>query len=281
MGAGAMLEEKIRAMAHIIRHGGGMALTGAGISAESGMSTYRGPGGLWERYPEGKRMGILGMLLYYPQDAPQVLGDFFDRLEHAEPNAAHRALAELERMSLLRGVITQNTDDLHQQAGNRCVYALHGNIYRLRCLTCGSTRVLGRTAFVGLGHALVRAAAISLEAVVDVLPLCTCTGRMRPDVVGFGEPVQDIKEALTEVYSCAWMLVVGTSGIVRPAAALPSKAKERGAKIIEVNPLPSPISDLADIVVRAPAGEILPSVVRSVKQLSNQDLSQPTNLLGQ
>jgi NAD-dependent deacetylase len=258
------MEETVRAIAGVMRQGGGVALTGAGISAESGISTYRDSGGLWDRYQEGSSQGILGVLLHHPEDAPRILGEFFRGLELSEPNAGHRALAHLERMGILQCVITQNIDDLHRRAGSRHIHELHGNIYRLRCPQCGATRVLSRRALSDLGQDLVRAAAVSLEAMANCLPICTCKDRMRPDFVGFGEKVQHMDQALAAVHSCSWMLIVGTSGLVHPAASLPYIALEHGATIIEVNPRPSSLSDLADIIVRGTAGEVLPLVVQNI-----------------
>ena len=261
------MEDTIQMAAETIRQGtAGVALSGAGISAESGISTYRDPGGLWDRYREGATDGMLGVIMHHPHEAPHILRDFFNRLKAAKPNPGHLALAELEQMGYIRSVITQNIDNLHREAGNTKVYELHGNIYRLRCLQCGKIEKVKREAFFALAEDLVRITPFSFNALLAHLPRCQCSGTMRPDFVGFGERVQDLEGALTEALTCSWMMIVGTSGIVHPAASLPLKAKSQGAVLIEVNPKQSELSHMADIVLRGAAGDVLPRLVDALKQ---------------
>ena len=122
----------------------GVAFTGAGISAASGISTYRDSGGLWDRYGS---QGMLNVLAKHPDKAHEILEDFFSSLEKARPNPAHVALAQLEKMGHLVAVITQNVDNLHREAGSKSVYELHGNLFRFRCMTCGRKQGLPREAF--------------------------------------------------------------------------------------------------------------------------------------
>jgi NAD-dependent deacetylase len=262
------MKDMIRKAAQMIaERGAGVALTGAGISAESGISTYRDSGGLWDRYGEGASGGILEVLMSRPKEAPMILGEFFSKLLKARPNQGHLALKDLERLGYLKAVITQNIDNLHHKAGSSVVYELHGNIFRLRCLQCGLREPQDDDAFESLGKRLTEAAGVSFDAIISSLPQCRCTGRMRPDFVGFGEPVQDLDNAMRESSACGWMLIVGTSGIVHPAASLPIVAKRNGAVLIEVNPKESDLSSIADVTLRGTAGEVLPRLVGSVAEL--------------
>ena len=237
----------------------GLAFTGAGISAASGISTYRDTGGLWDRYGSED---ILNILTEHPDKAQDILEDFFSALEKARPNPAHLALAQLEKMGHLMAVITQNVDNLHREAGNRSVYELHGNLYRLRCMTCGSKQGLPREAlFEMIRSALNKNDAFSLEALLQVFPKCECGGLTRPDFVSFGEAVQDLPEAKIAAQTCDAMLVIGTSGLVYPAAALPRIAKSAGAHLIEINWKESELTPLCDLSIRAQATEALPRIL--------------------
>lgn len=244
----------------------GVALTGAGVSAESGISTYRDPGGLWDTYQEGASGGMMAVLAARPDKAPEILGGFFGRLRRAEPNPGHLALAELEKMGRLSAVITQNVDGLHRRAGST-VYELHGSLYRVRCLTCGRKEELDRETLFSLADRMIEGFTQGRGGPrAGVFPPCACgAGPMRLDFVGFGEPVQDLDKALGEVGRCAFMLVVGTSGFVHPAAALPGRAKARGAFLIEVNPKESEITPLCDLYLQGAGGEVLPRLVEALR----------------
>jgi NAD-dependent deacetylase len=245
----------------------GTALTGSGVSAESDISTYRDRGGLWDTYKEGASGGMLGVLAAHPDKAPEILGGFFGRLRQAEPNPGHLALADLEHMGLLRAVITQNVDGLHRRAGNSVVRELHGSLYRLRCQTCDMKKELDRPTFIKLTDAMLnKLNESSLSEMSGVFPSCTCgAGPMRFDYVGFGEGVQDLDLALQDADSCDWMLVVGTSGVVYPAASLPARAKSHGTVLIEVNPKESELTSSCDIFLQGTAGQILPKLVAALK----------------
>ncbi|MCS6958384.1 MAG: NAD-dependent deacylase [Aquificaceae bacterium] len=215
-----------------------VVLTGAGISAESGVPTFRGSGGLWKSFrPEE---------LATPEafkSNPKLVWEWYlwrrSIIANAEPNAGHVGLVELEkRFGENFLLITQNVDGLHQKAGSKRVVELHGNIWRVRCLACKAVYYDYR-----------------LES--DELPLkCDfCGGIIRPDVVWFGEalPEEALDTAYTWASSCQIFVSIGTSGTVYPAAELPHIAKIKGAKVIEINPEKTPISSIADDIIREPA----------------------------
>jgi NAD-dependent deacetylase len=237
----------------------GVAFTGAGISAASGISTYRDSGGLWDRYGS---QGILNVLAKHPGKTHEILDGFFSALEKARPNPAHLALSQLEKMGHLAGVITQNVDNLHREAGSKSVYELHGNLFRFRCMTCGKKQGSHREAFFEMVRPVLdKADTFSLEALLKAFPQCECGGMTRPDFVSFGEAVQDLPEAKIAAQTCDVMLVVGTSGVVFPAAALPEIAKSAGACLIEINWKKSELTSLCDLSIRAQATEALPQIL--------------------
>jgi NAD-dependent deacetylase len=221
------------------------ALTGAGISAESGLPTFRGPGGLWRNY----RPEQLATPEAFARD-PQMVWEWYDwrRSVHAraEPNAGHRALAALERAKSKFLLITQNVDSLHERAGSRAVVHLHGSLWRVRCLACGREEQ-------------------NEQVPLDPLPpRCACGGMQRPAVVWFGEslPEREFQAALKAARHVEVFLVVGTSSLVYPAAALPRVALESGARVIEVNPEATDLTPHAHVYLKGPAGEILPELIR-------------------
>lgn len=246
-----------------------VAFTGSGISAESGIPTFRDPGGLWDRYDPDK-LGSDGVatLGKITEEGRAFFREMVDTLERARPNPGHLALAELERMGILSSVITQNIDNLHWEAGNTTVIEVHGNLYRLRCLTCGGTFKLKKGE--DLPAMVQRLAEVneqdSLE-LAQLMPKCQCGGLTRFDVVHFGEPVQDFPQAEHAASSCDVMLAVGTSGVVTPAALLPGYAKGAGAKVIEINATGSYFPQIADFSIVEKAGEALPRIVAAVREI--------------
>lgn len=222
-------------------------LTGAGVSAESGVPTFRDAlTGLWSTFDPQQLASQDG----FAQDPGTVWRWYMARLagvEKATPNPGHFALAELARRSPDFVLITQNVDDLHERAGSRDVIHLHGNIARFHCNRCGRMHNL---------QAEDRSASLP--------PYCTlCGGYVRPSVVWFGEnlPEDALVAAVDGATACDLLLVVGTSGMVYPASQLPQIAKRARARVIEVNPEPGPLSSLADICLRGPSGEILPRLL--------------------
>lgn len=226
-----------------------VAFTGAGISAESGVPTFRGRGGLWERY----RPEDLATPQAFERD-PELVWRWYrwrqELIHRAFPNPAHYVIVELEKMGVVKAVITQNVDGLHQRAGSTEVVELHGSIWRARCRKCGAIYRLEKT-------------------VEEVPPRCVkCGGLLRPDVVWFGEPLpQEAWREATELAATSdVMLVVGTSGVVYPAAHIPHIAKRAGALVVEVNIEPSSITPIADFFIRGKAGEVLPRILEEVRK---------------
>jgi NAD-dependent deacetylase len=245
------LEDRIDKAADILKDVRSVVVsTGAGMSKESGIPTFRdAPNALWENYnPEdlASPQGFLknpSLVWRWYQDRQKMIAA-------AEPNPGHKAIAELEELYDDFVVITQNIDDLHRKAGSRSIIEIHGNIFRYKCFDNE--------------HPLKE-----LPKDDRVPPRCSCGSMIRPDVVWFGEPLpQDgIKLAYEVLYRCDAILVVGTSGIVVPAAYFPSIAKNEGAKVIEVNPEMSQITQDADVFLQGPAGEVLPRVVEKIRSL--------------
>lgn len=222
-------------------------LTGAGISAESGVPTFRGSGGLWRNYSPQE----LATPQAFARD-PRLVWEWYDWrrgiIARAQPNPGHRALAELERRaSGLPGgresftLITQNVDGLHERAGSRNVAKLHGDIWLLRCVGCGREE---RNEQVPLA---------------DLPPCCECGALLRPGVVWFGEPLppDEWERAEQACRRAQVFLVIGTSAVVYPAAGLADVARQAGAKLAIVNPEPTPLDSVADWVLRGPSGDIL------------------------
>jgi len=222
-------------------------LTGAGISAESGIPTFRGPGGIWRTY----KAETLATPEAFARN-PELVWEWYDWrrsvIAGVEPNAGHKALAELERKTELEArefaLITQNVDGLHTRAGSRKILKVHGDIWTLRCTACGRERE------------------DTNPRLKEVPPRCDCGAMERPGVVWFGEGLPP------KVWMCAQkaaiesevLLVVGTSAVVHPVAGLAAAAKSRGAVVVEVNVAETPVTGGADYSLRGPAGTVLPEL---------------------
>jgi NAD-dependent deacetylase len=224
-------------------------LTGSGISAESGIPTFRGAaGGLWARY-DPQELATPEAFARNPHLVWEWYGWRRSLVREAGPNPAHLALAEMERMFPAFTLITQNVDGLHERAGSRNILELHGNILRSRCSAEG-------------GVAEPRDAE-------ETPPRCPgCGALLRPDVVWFGEalPADAVRRAFDAARTCEVFLSVGTSTLVYPAAALPEEAAASGALVTEVNPEETRFTPRADFVLRGRAGEVLPELVEELRR---------------
>jgi NAD-dependent deacetylase len=239
----AELDPLVHARARLARARAVAVLTGAGISAESGVPTFRGASGLWRTH----RAEDLATPGAFARD-PRLVWEWYDwrrgLVEAAEPNAGHRALVELERRVPAFTLVTQNVDGLHARAGSRNLIHLHGSLWTLRCVRCGAEREDRTTPLPALP------------------PRCRCGGLERPGVVWFGETLPDgaLERAAAAVAAADLVLVVGTSAVVYPAAGLVPLALDRGVPVIEVNLEDTTFSDRT-IGLRGPAGTILPALV--------------------
>ncbi len=219
-------------------------LTGAGISAESGIPTFRGAGGIWEKYDFTKLATPEGF-----NEDPRLVWEWYQlrqrEMKKAEPNPAHVTIAKMEDHFEEFAVLTQNIDGMHRRAGSRNIIELHGNIWRMRCPRDGTI--------------------IDLDSPVeDIPPMCHCGSLLRPDVVWFGEQLShDVLERASEAATKSdVMFVVGTSAVVYPAAALPVLTKNKGGLVVEVNVERTDLSAYADLSIFGRAGELLPALWR-------------------
>ena len=228
-----------------------IALTGAGISVESGIPDFRSAQGLWSRY-DPEEYAHISAFRSNPAKVWRMLKEMMELVMSAEPNPAHFALAELEQMGLLSSVITQNVDGLHQRAGSKEVIEFHGSNQWLICLECGYRQ---------------EATSLSLE---EVPPRCpNCGFILKPDVVFFGEPIpwEAQSKASEGARTCKLVLVIGTSAVVYPAAEIPIVAKRNGAKVVEINMEPTTLTgSVSDYLLQGAAGKILPKIVEEVKE---------------
>ena len=234
------------------------------MSAESGIATFRDAGGLWDRFDPtdvATPGGWIAFLVSKPWEGVEFLRGIRDAFGAACPNAGHEALAGLERIGRLGSVITQNVDGLHQEAGSRDVIELHGSFGRRRCMGCGEVSDSSRAGFLDdLDQMIAKLGSYLVAHPAHLLRRCDCGGLLRADVVMFGEPVQGLVRAQAEAGGADVLLVCGTSGMVYPAAGLVSDASARGACVVEVNPEPTELTDVAEIVLRGPAGRVLPEL---------------------
>jgi len=275
-----------RAARELIKSKYAVALTGAGMSTESGIPDFRGPDGLWTKHPEleYRAYQMYEDFKVNPKDywAERLNPDswiwaFFEGLKGGvKPNPGHHALAALEQMGILKRVITQNVDELHQEAGNKNVIEFHGGLSKFRCDSCGLR---------------FQASEIDLDALKrdDKLPpRCQCGGVVKDDGVFFGEPIPGdvLRKSNEETRKCDVMLICGTSAVVYPFASLPELAK-RGMKrdsslysiqpvtstvIIEVNAEPTPLTQrgISDYIIQGKTGVILPKIVEQIEKLKGQ-----------
>jgi len=223
-----------------------VALTGAGISVESGIPPFRGKGGVWEKFDPMEFAHIDAFM----QDPAKVwrtlIGEMKRTLDTARPNDAHRGLARLESLGYLKTVITQNVDGLHQMAGNSDVIEFHGSFAVMECLQCRRE---------------INTAEVTLD---EMPPKCSCGGILRPACVFFGEliPTEHLTRSQAIASQCDLMLVVGTSAVVQPAAFMPVIAKQSGARVIEINPESTPLTHTtSDYLLKGRAGEMMNGIL--------------------
>jgi len=234
----------------IIKSNFTLALTGAGISVESGIPDFRSADGLWSKYDPAEYATIEAFRAN-PEKVWHMLRDMDEVVSAARPNRAHIGLGELEKMGLLHFIITQNIDNLHQEGGAKNVIEYHGNSSTLSCLWCGRKYN-------------------AKEKRDEFPPRCECGKVLKPDVVFFGEPIPP--EALNRSFQLASraeaLLVIGTSAVVSPANTIPTIAKQNHAKIIEINMERTHLTDaITDIFLQGTAGEIVEALVQEVKKL--------------
>jgi NAD-dependent deacetylase len=229
-----------------------LVITGAGISNESGIPTFRGNDGLWNNY----RAEELATPWAFERD-PETVWKWYDWrrgiIGRAEPNPGHLAIKELEDRFENFLLITQNVDGLHGRTGVKNIVEIHGNLWRVRCMREQTTSMLMDV------------------PLASIPPKCQCGAMLRPDVVWFGEsiPTQALEQSFGALEMCDTLIVVGTSGAVYPVASFPETVKSNGGFVIEVNIEATPISRIADILLYGKSGEILPGLVESLHANSN------------
>ncbi|NNF98793.1 MAG: NAD-dependent deacylase [Desulfobacteraceae bacterium] len=228
-----------------------IALTGAGISVESGIPPFRGKGGVWEKI-DPMKFAHIDAFTKDPVSVWNVLiKGMKDLLDKARPNDGHKGLARLEELGILTSIITQNVDGLHQVAGNTDVIEFHGSFIRHFCSECN--RIYATTDI----------------KMTQIPPRCDCNGILRPDIVFFGEmiPPAALMRSQQLAETCDVMLVVGTSAFVQPAAYIPVIAKQNGAVIVEINPESTPLTNqVTDLALMGNAGETMNRVLGEIEK---------------
>ncbi len=250
------MEQQIQQAANLIANAKYVvALTGAGISTPSGIPDFRSPdSGLWSKV-DPMAVASLYSFRLSPHAFYEWARPLAKALVEAQPNPAHRALADLEGMGLLKAVITQNIDDLHRKAGSKRVLEIHGTMREATCLKC---------------HRVVTTQGL-VEQFIETgeIPLCQCGGMLKPNVVLFGEwlPKRVLLEAWGEAERCDLMLVIGSSLEVAPASEIPFVAQRYGAKLVIINHQETYLDDLAEVVIREDVAEVLPRIVETCRRI--------------
>jgi len=228
------------------------ALTGAGISVESGIPPFRGKGGLWEKI-DPMEYAHIDAFMRDPAKVWQVLiKEMKDIIDTARPNPAHTSLVRLEKMGKMGTIITQNVDGFHQMAGSTDVIEFHGNFAWQRCIDCDRRLETGKV------------------DMSEIPPRCECGGIYRPECIFFGEliPPEHLARSQMVASQCDVLLVMGTSALVQPAAYIPVIAKEAGATVIEINPEPTPLTgSVSDYLIMGKAGEVADQIVAELERL--------------
>ncbi|MGD2271059.1 MAG: NAD-dependent deacylase [Desulfobacterales bacterium] len=228
-----------------------VALTGAGISVESGIPPFRGKGGLWEKIDPMEFAHIEAFMRDPVKVWNVLIKEMKNVVDAAKPNDAHKGLARLEELGLLKTIITQNVDGLHQMAGNTDVIEFHGNFAWLKCMDCSNRRETRK---------------LNID---QIPPRCDCGGIFRPEVIFFGEliPPHHLSRSRQVASQCDLMLVIGTSAVIQPASWMPVIAKEAGAKVIEINPERTPLTEtVSDYIILGKAGEVTNQIIGELEQ---------------
>jgi len=235
-----------------------VAFTGAGVSAESGVPTFRGTDGIWSKL-KPEELASMSAFMKNPSMVWQWYAHRKKIMSGIAPNPGHHALATMERLAPSFAVITQNIDGLHRRAGSRRVFELHGNIERNYCMKCGTPY------------------GSDFEVAASGLPLCpSCGGLVRPDVVWFGEmlPEDEWNASVRAAEGADLFMSIGTSAVVYPAASLPLVAKRAGAYLLEINPEPTPLTPEADEFLKGPSGVLLPLLAEAMEEFRRTPRSQ-------
>jgi len=252
----AELDEAIEVVADLIAQSKRcVVFTGAGISTESGIPDFRSPGGIWDKYNPEEFTYQKFLASEENRRLRWRMIKETTAMFQAQPNTAHNAIAELETLSKLDCVITQNIDNLHQAAGNKRVIELHGNALWVYCLECGARFARGEIQ-------------LRLEAGEEIPDCAKCGGMLKLATVSFGEPmpVKETEEAAERSGKADLFIVIGSSLVVHPAAMMPLYAKKAGAALVIINMSPTPHDKYADVIIRMKAGEIVPAIVELVKR---------------
>jgi NAD-dependent deacetylase len=250
------MEKEIKLIAEKIKNGGkNVVFTGAGISTESGIPDYRSQGGIWDKFRP----------VYFDEfmSDREAREEYWRRwkelykgITRAEPNAGHAAIARLDQIGLLKALITQNVDGLHQEAGlaDEKIIELHGNTRRIRCMTCRNITSTAETQK-------------RLQS-GDAAPECACGGYLKPDTISFGQamPVDAVEKASTLSHTSDFFMVVGSTLLVQPAAHMPVYAKQNNAFLAVVNLSETPCDDMCDVLIRDEAGNVLQRIVEEVEK---------------
>ncbi len=232
-----------------------IALTGAGISVESGIPDFRGKNGVWTKY-DPFEYGHIDSFRANPARVWKMLMEIGALVESVDPNQAHLALGELEKLGIIKMVITQNVDSLHQRGGSSNVVEFHGNFRRMHCDNCQKPYLRADVSLVSLP------------------PLCSCGGPIRPDIILFGEgiPPEAYSRAFEAAEKCDLMLVVGTSASVAPASQLPLIANRRGAHVLEINPVDSELSKrITELHIMEPAAVAFGNIMKILRSIHIED----------
>jgi len=251
------MNDEISLIAKKLSEGGkNVVFTGAGISTESGIPDYRSKGGIWDKFQPiyfDEFMSSRDARIEYWRRKSELYQD----LMNAKPNPAHMAVVRLYEMSLIGAVITQNIDGLHQKAGlpDEKVIELHGNNRRIRCMSCGEISSIHE------GQKRIEGG--------DLAPECECGGYLKPDTISFGQtmPEKEVEKAMELSRNCDFFIVVGSTLLVHPAAAMPNYAKQGGAFLAIINLSETPCDEICDVLIRRKAGEVLHEIVDKVIKL--------------